>query len=83
MNQREADQYSGSWHSLLFLFVAANSSDAQGCAQAGFQNLTCSCEVRFYELTSKGQTHLKVETENWTRLTDLVSLILEGTLEGI
>jgi PadR family transcriptional regulator, regulatory protein PadR len=40
-------------------------------------------EAKFYELTSKGRTHLKVETENWTRLTDVVSLILEGTLEGI
>jgi transcriptional regulator len=40
-------------------------------------------EAKFYELTSKGRTHLKVETENWTRLTDVVGLILEGTLEGI
>ena len=40
-------------------------------------------EAKFYEITSKGQTHLKAETENWTRLTDLVSLILEGTLERI
>ena len=40
-------------------------------------------EAKFYELTSKGRTHLKVETENWTRLTDVVSLILEGTLEGV
>jgi PadR family transcriptional regulator PadR len=40
-------------------------------------------EAKFYELTSKGRTHLKVETENWTRLTDVVSLILEGTVEGI
>ena len=40
-------------------------------------------EAKFYELTSKGRTHLKTETENWTRLTDVVSLILEGTLEGI
>jgi len=40
-------------------------------------------EAKFYELTSKGRTQLEVETENWTRLTDLVSLILEGTLERI
>jgi len=40
-------------------------------------------EAKFYELTSRGRTHLKVETENWTRLTDVVSLILKGTLEGI
>jgi len=40
-------------------------------------------EAKFYELPSKGRTHLKVETANWMRLTDVVSLILEGTLEGI
>ena len=40
-------------------------------------------EAKFYELTSKGQSHLKAETENWTRLSDVVSFILEGTLEGI
>ena len=40
-------------------------------------------EAKFYELTSKGRIHLKAETENWTRLTDVVSLILEETLEGI
>jgi PadR family transcriptional regulator PadR len=39
--------------------------------------------AKFFELTSKGRTHLKVETENWTRLTDVVSLILERTLGGI
>lgn len=40
-------------------------------------------EAKFYELTAKGRTHLKTETENWARLTDLVSLILKGTLEGV
>jgi len=40
-------------------------------------------EAKFYELTSKGRTHLKTETENWTRLTGVVGLILKGTLEGI
>jgi DNA-binding PadR family transcriptional regulator len=40
-------------------------------------------EAKFYELTSKGRIHLKAETENWARLTDVVTLILERTLEGI
>lgn len=39
-------------------------------------------EAKFYELTAKGRIQLKVEAENWTRLTDVVSLILKGTLEG-
>ncbi len=40
-------------------------------------------EAKFYELTAKGRAQLKTETENWTRLTDLVGLILKGTAEGI
>ena len=38
-------------------------------------------EAKFYELTAKGRNHVKNETENWARLTDLVGLILKGTME--
>ena len=40
-------------------------------------------EAKYYELSAKGRLHLKAETENWKRLTDVVGLILKGTLEGI
>src|ERR1700760_4194171 len=40
-------------------------------------------EAKFYELTGKGRAQLKTETENWKRLTDVVGLILKGTLEGV
>jgi PadR family transcriptional regulator, regulatory protein PadR len=40
-------------------------------------------EAKFYKLTEKGRGHLKSETESWNRLTDVVGLILKGTLEGI
>lgn len=40
-------------------------------------------EAKFYELTAKGRTYLKTETENWMRLTDVVGLILKETLEGV
>jgi PadR family transcriptional regulator, regulatory protein PadR len=39
-------------------------------------------EAKFYELTVKGRAQLKTETENWTRLTDVVGLVLKGTVEG-
>jgi PadR family transcriptional regulator, regulatory protein PadR len=39
-------------------------------------------EAKYYELTAKGRLHLKAETENWKRLTDVVGLILKGSLEG-
>ncbi len=40
-------------------------------------------EAKFYELTARGRTHLKSETENWARLIGIVGLIFEGTLEGV
>jgi len=40
-------------------------------------------EAKFYELTARGREHLRIESENWTRLTDVVGLILKGTLEGL
>jgi PadR family transcriptional regulator, regulatory protein PadR len=40
-------------------------------------------EAKFYELSALGRAHLKAETENWSRLTDVVGLILKGTLEGL
>jgi PadR family transcriptional regulator PadR len=40
-------------------------------------------EAKFYKLTEKGRSHLKSETESWNRLTDVVGLILKGTLEGV
>jgi PadR family transcriptional regulator len=40
-------------------------------------------EAKFYELTARGRAQLKAETQNWKRLTDVVGLILKGTLEGV
>lgn len=40
-------------------------------------------EAKFYELTAQGRRHLKADTESWTRLTDVVGLILKETVEGI
>jgi transcriptional regulator len=40
-------------------------------------------EAKFYKLTEKGRVHLQSDTESWKRLTDVVGLILKGTLEGI
>jgi PadR family transcriptional regulator, regulatory protein PadR len=40
-------------------------------------------DAKFYELTARGHAYLKNETDNWKRLTDVVSLVLEGTAEGI
>lgn len=34
-------------------------------------------EAKFYKLTAKGRTQLKTETESWTRLTEVVGMILQ------
>jgi transcriptional regulator len=36
-------------------------------------------EAKFYRLTAKGRTQLKLETESWVRLTQVVGLILADT----
>src|ERR1700730_15371248 len=38
-------------------------------------------EAKFYELTAQGHAPLKAETENRSRLTDVVALISKGMLE--
>ena len=65
------------------LYPALHRLEYKKLLASNWQPSETGREAKFYELTSKGRTHLKVETENWTRLTDVVSLILEGTLEGI
>jgi PadR family transcriptional regulator, regulatory protein PadR len=37
-------------------------------------------EAKFYKLTAKGKTQLKMETESWKRLTEVVALILQHPL---
>ena len=37
-------------------------------------------EAKFYKLTAKGRTQLKMETESWERLTEVVAMILKDPL---
>ena len=37
-------------------------------------------EAKFYRLTTKGRAQLRAETESWTRLTEVVGMILQGEL---
>ena len=38
-------------------------------------------EAKFYRLTAKGRLQLENETASWTRLTEVVGLILQGVKE--
>ena len=66
-----------------FLYPALHRLEYKKCLSSHWRPSETGRDAKFYELTAKGRTHLKAETENWTRLTGVVGLILKGTLEGI
>lgn len=65
------------------LYPALHRLEYKKFLAASWQASETGREAKFYELTAKGRAHLLAETENWKRLTDLVGLILKGTVEGI
>lgn len=65
------------------LYPALHRLEYRKLLSASWQPSDTGREAKFYELTAKGRAHLREETENWKRLTDLVGLILKGTVEGI
>jgi transcriptional regulator len=65
------------------LYPALHRLEYKKLLASNWQSSETGREAKFYELTVKGQAHLQAETENWERLTDVVGLILKGTLEGL
>ena len=65
------------------LYPALHRLQYKKLLSAQWQNTETGREAKFYELTARGRAHLQEETENWERLTDIVGLILKGTVEGI
>lgn len=65
------------------LYPALHRLEYKRLLAATWKSSDTGREAKFYELTAKGRNQLKTETENWKRLTELVGLILEGTLEGV
>jgi transcriptional regulator len=65
------------------LYPALHRLEYKKLLAAKWQPTETGREAKFYDLTAKGRTYLKDETENWKRLTDVVGLILKGTVEGI
>lgn len=65
------------------LYPALHRLEYKKFLVARWQSSETGREAKFYELTTKGRAHLKAETENWKRLTDVVGLIFKGTVEGI
>jgi transcriptional regulator len=65
------------------LYPALHRLEYKGLLASNWQPSETGREAKFYELSDNGRANLKVETENWKRLTDVVGLILKGTLEGL
>ncbi len=65
------------------LYPALHRLEYKKFLMAKWQPTETGREAKFYELTARGLAYLKDESENWKRLTDVVALILKGTLEGI
>jgi PadR family transcriptional regulator, regulatory protein PadR len=65
------------------LYPALHRLEYKKLLSAEWQPTETGREAKFYQLTARGRAHLKAETDNWKRLTDVVGLILKGTVEGI
>jgi transcriptional regulator len=65
------------------LYPALHRLEYRKLLSAKWQPSETGRDAKFYELTAKGRAHLKAETANWKRLTDVVGLIFKETLEGI
>lgn len=65
------------------LYPALHRLEYKKLLSASWQASETGREAKFYELTARGRAALKAETENWKRLTDVVGLILKGTVEGV
>jgi PadR family transcriptional regulator, regulatory protein PadR len=65
------------------LYPALHRLEYKNFLIASWQASETGREAKFYELSAKGRAHLRAESENWKRLTDVVGLIFKGTVEGI
>ena len=65
------------------LYPALHRLEHKKMLSAEWQPTETGREAKFYQLTARGRAHLKAETDNWKRLTDVVGLILKGTVEGL
>jgi len=64
------------------LYPALHRLEYKKFLKANWKAFETGREAKYYDVNAIGRTHLKAETENWSRLTDVVGLILKGTLEG-
>ncbi len=59
------------------LYPALHRLENKGFLAAEWKQSETGREAKFYKLTAKGRRQLTEETENWTRLSEAIGLILK------
>ena len=60
------------------LYPALHRLENKGWLAADWKTSETGREAKFYSLTRAGRKHLKLENENWDRLSQAVRLVMEG-----
>jgi PadR family transcriptional regulator, regulatory protein PadR len=60
------------------LYPALHRLENKGYLKAEWKESETGREAKFYRLTAKGRAQLKHETENWTRLSEAVRLVIRS-----
>jgi PadR family transcriptional regulator, regulatory protein PadR len=59
------------------LYPALHRLENRGLLAADWNESETGRDAKFYRLTTKGRAQLKIETTNWARLSEAITLILE------
>jgi len=60
------------------LYPALHRLENKGYLKADWKESETGREAKFYRLTTKGRTQLKLETDNWARLAEAVRLVIQS-----
>jgi PadR family transcriptional regulator len=58
-----------------------HSDEHQGFIRSEWEESENNRKAKFYQLTAAGKKRLRLETENWNRLTDVMAGILSAAPE--
>ena len=64
------------------LYPALHRLENRGFLAADWKDTDTGRQAKFYKLTAKGRKQLQSETDNWSRLSVAVQLILQAGSEG-
>ncbi len=59
------------------LYPALHRLENRKLLKAEWKQSETGREAKFYNLTAKGRTQLKTETDNWARLAEAIALVLK------